>query len=52
MHTSDDGEVFSDENIDNKVERECIRVRLLQMLDLSFIEGIWFFSIFEKLIKI
>ena len=39
MHTSDDGEVFSDENIDNKVERECIRVRLLQMLDLSFIEG-------------
>ena len=39
MHTSDEGEVFSDENIDNKVERECVRVRLLQMLDLSFIEG-------------
>ena len=39
MHTSDDSEVFSDENIDNKVERECVRVRLLQMLDLSFIEG-------------
>ena len=26
-------------DIDRRIERECVRVRLLQLLDLNFVEG-------------
>ena len=32
----DSEEVF---DIDRRIERECVRVRLLQLLDLNFVEG-------------
>jgi hypothetical protein len=40
--TDDEDEVF---DIDRRIERECVRVRLLQLLDLPFVEGIFFLSL-------
>ena len=37
MNVADDSEEVFD--IDRRIERECVRVRLLQLLDLNFVEG-------------
>ena len=39
LHIKDDENVFNEEELDSKIERECVRVRLLQLLDLQFVEG-------------
>ena len=39
LNIKDDEQVFNDEQLDWKIERECVRVRLLQLLDLQFVEG-------------
>ena len=37
-HAKEETDPFDDE-LDSKIERECVRVRLLQLLDLQFVEG-------------
>ena len=39
LHIKDEEYVFADEQLDWKIERECVRVRLLQLLDLQFVEA-------------